>query len=180
MALPPTIYKASIELSDIDRQSYQNLQTTLARHPSETAERVVLRLLAYALWYEEGLEFTRGICIGDEPDLWVKSSDDQIRLRIEVGLPDADRLLKAKNHCEHLILLASGPDGPWRTWQKKQLPSLISVKGLELFTLDWSWVKETAELGPRQIHWQLTRTEGLLYLTTDNQTRETPLIPLGE
>jgi uncharacterized protein YaeQ len=75
MALTPTIYRVSIHLSHIDRGCYEHLQATVARHPSETAERLVARLLAYALCYEPDLVFTKGIAAGDEPDLWRKGGD---------------------------------------------------------------------------------------------------------
>ncbi len=75
MALPSTIHRATIQLADIDSDRYESLQATVARHPSETAERLTARLLAYALCFEEGLVFTRGIAAGDEPDLWCKGPE---------------------------------------------------------------------------------------------------------
>jgi uncharacterized protein YaeQ len=69
MALPSTIYRATVALADTDREVYEQLQLTIAQHPSETAERLLGRLLAYALCYEEELVFTRGIASGSEPDL---------------------------------------------------------------------------------------------------------------
>ncbi|WP_439645266.1 YaeQ family protein [Geotalea toluenoxydans] len=72
MALPSKIYKATIELSDIDRGRYETLQATVAQHPSETAERLLARLLAYAIFCEDDLTFTKGLCATDEPDLWLK------------------------------------------------------------------------------------------------------------
>ena len=73
MALKPTIYKAQVELADSDRNCFESLSLTLARHPSETLERMVVRLLAYCLGYTRGLEFTKGLSTADEPALWVHS-----------------------------------------------------------------------------------------------------------
>ncbi|HEY5514244.1 MAG TPA: YaeQ family protein, partial [Geomonas sp.] len=109
MALPSTVYRASVQLSDLDRQVYEQLQTTIVRHPSETAERLVARLLAYALCFEEGLSFTKGVGSGDEPDLWSKGPDGRVKLWIEVGLPDPDRLAKSCRHVERAVLFACGP-----------------------------------------------------------------------
>jgi uncharacterized protein YaeQ len=73
MALPATIFKATLQISDIDRQYYGEHQLTLARHPSETDERMMVRLFAFALHADENLNFTKGLCADDEPDLWQKS-----------------------------------------------------------------------------------------------------------
>ena len=80
MALPSTVYRATIQLSHVDRGIYDTLQATLARHPSETAERLVLRLLAFAICYGPDVAFTRGVGAGDEPDLWVKGGDGRVAL----------------------------------------------------------------------------------------------------
>ncbi|MRR29214.1 hypothetical protein EG834_02505, partial [bacterium] len=80
MALPSTIYKAAIQLSDIDRGVYESLQATVAKHPSETDERLVARLLAWAIFNEPELAFTKGLCVADEPDIWVKGPDGRVRL----------------------------------------------------------------------------------------------------
>ena len=135
MALPPTIHRATIELSDLDRGLYGTLETTVARHPSETGERLVLRLLAFALWFSDELEFTRGISAGDEPDLWTRSPDGRTELWIEVGLPDADRLLKAARHCAHTALLASGPGNAWRSWRDRHWSRLQSLNHLDALAL---------------------------------------------
>ena len=92
MALPSAIHKVNIQLADIDRGVYETLQSTVARHPSETEERLVARLLAYALFFEPELVFTKGISAVDEPDLWSKGPDGRVLLWVEVGLPEADRI----------------------------------------------------------------------------------------
>src|SRR5512145_1334338 len=98
MALPSTVYKASVQLADVDRGVYETLQSTVAQHPSETAERLCARLLAMAIFYEPELAFTKGLSATDEPDLWVIGPDARVRLWVEVGLPDADRIIKASRH----------------------------------------------------------------------------------
>ena len=92
MAQPSTTYKFELNLTDLDRSVYESVKQTIARHPSETEERMTVRLLAYALWYNEQLSFGRGLSDVDEPALWEKSLDDRVLHWIEVGQPDADRL----------------------------------------------------------------------------------------
>ena len=95
MALKPTIYKLRISLSDINRNFYDALNLTIAQHPSETLERMMARILAFCINAQEHLEFTKGLSAVDEPDIWVKSLDDQITLWIDVGEPAVDRIKKA-------------------------------------------------------------------------------------
>jgi uncharacterized protein YaeQ len=174
MALPSTIYRANIMLSDIDRGVYESLQTTVARHPSETEERLVARLLAFALFHEERLQFTKGICVGDEPDLWSKDPGDRVLTWIEVGLPEAERLVKAARHAGQVCLLACGNALPH--WEKQQLPKLANVPNLTIVTLDRDFLKRLISLLERNISWEITITEGTLYLQTAGESLETPVL----
>ncbi|MFA5517348.1 MAG: YaeQ family protein [Desulfuromonadales bacterium] len=177
MALPPTIYRVSIQLADLDRNCYEQLQFTVARHPSETAERLVARLLAYALCQEEGLAFTKGIGAGDEPDLWAKGPDGRVRLWVEVGLPDPERLLRAVRHAEQVALFACGGNR-WR-WEKEHLSRLIGIANLTVYGLAGDFLQQIADQLQRAIAWSLTVTEGNLYLTVGETTLEAPLTVLA-
>ena len=95
MALKSTIYKFAIDLSNISESYYTSLDLTIACHPSETAERMMVRLLAYCLNAHSNPEFTRGLSSTDEPDLWCKTLDGQIEHWVEVGEPAFDRVKKA-------------------------------------------------------------------------------------
>jgi uncharacterized protein YaeQ len=128
MALPASIHRVDIDLSDIDCGRNSRLEVTVARHPSETAERLVLRLLAYALCYEEGLVFTRGISAGNEPDLWVKRPDGRVQTWVEVGLPDPERLRKSSRHAERVILVGGG--GGLQRWLNQHQAKLASITNL--------------------------------------------------
>ncbi len=173
MALPSTIYRANIQLSHIDRNIYESLQVTVARHPSETAERLVARLLAYALFAGPDLAFTKGICAGGEPDLWIKGPDGRVLLWIETGLPDADRLVKASRHAERVVVLASG--GSRATWLKQHLPKLSAVANLTVLGLEQAFLTRLVSRLERSISWSLTVTEGALYLGLDGETVESTL-----
>ncbi len=176
MALPPTIYRATLQLADVDRDCYQSLTVTVAQHPSETPERLVARLLAYALCYEEGLAFSRGISSGDEPDLWLKGADGRVQLWIEVGLPEVERLVKAARHAERVVLLVCGKGRP--RWETAHLPRLSAVKNLTVIGLDPLFLQELTSRLQRGIAWDLTKTEATLYLTLGGQTLETPVTTL--
>lgn len=95
MAIKPTIYKARISLSDLNRDHYDSLNLTLALHPSETPERMLARLLAYCINAQEHLSFTKGLSAVEEPDIWVRTYDEQTTLWIDVGEPDFDRVKKS-------------------------------------------------------------------------------------
>ncbi len=118
MALPSTIFKATLQISDIDRQYYGEHQLTLARHPSETDERMMVRLFAFALHADENLNFTKGLCADDEPDLWQKSLTGEIALWIDVGLPDERRVRKACGRAEKVCLYLYGGRAADLWWQK--------------------------------------------------------------
>jgi uncharacterized protein YaeQ len=177
MALPATVYRTTIQLADIDRGIYETLATTIARHPSETAERVVMRLLASALCHEPDLIFTKGICAGDEPDLWVKGPDGRVTLWVEVGVPDPERLIKASRHAERVVLVACGPNR--FRWDAQQLPKLAGIGNLRVIGLDYPFVSGLAASLARTIAWELTITDGTLYLTADGVTVETTITPLA-
>lgn len=171
MALPSTVYRVTIQLSDIDRGVYETLQTTVARHPSETEERLVARLLAFSLFYEEQLLFTKGVSAGDEPDLWAKGPDDRVLLWIEVGLPDAERVIKAGRHAARIVLIASGKALP--NWEQQQLPKLEGVANLAVITFDQTFIAALVTKLDRSINWSITITDGNLYLNVGTETFET-------
>ena len=173
MALPSTVYRATIQLSHVDRGVYETLTPTVARHPSETAERVVLRLLAYALCYEDGLAFTKGICAGDEPDLWVKGPDGRVTLWVEVGVPDPERLVKACRHAGRAVLLASGPNR--FRWDAQHLAKLTPIPNLAVIGLDYGLVSQLAAGLERTVAWELTVSDNTIYLTASGQHYEATL-----
>ncbi|GFE58203.1 YaeQ family protein [Geobacter sp. AOG1] len=173
MALPSTIYRANIQLSDIDRGIYESLPFTVARHPSETEERLVARLLAYALFFEPDLTFTKGISAGDEPDLWLKGPDGRVRLWIEVGLPEPQRLIKASRHSERAALVAVGKSLP--TWEQQHLSQLEGIPNVMVIRIDQTFITRLVSRLERSISWSITITEGTLYLAVADETLETSL-----
>ena len=173
MALPSTVYRAHIQFSDVDRGVYDSLQTTVARHPSETEERLVARLLAYALFFEPELAFTKGVGAGDEPDLWLKGPDGRVLLWVEVGLPEPERLIKAGRHAERVALIACGRALP--NWEQQQLPKLGGVPNLSVISFDQAFINSLASRLDRSINWSITITDGNLYINIGDETFETVL-----
>lgn len=108
MALKATIYKADLQIADMDRHYYQQHSLTLARHPSETEERMMVRLLAFALYADEALLFGKGLSNDDEPDLWLKDMTGSIKLWIDVGLPDEREIRKACGRAERVVVITYG------------------------------------------------------------------------
>jgi uncharacterized protein YaeQ len=108
VALKATVFKAELQVSDLDRHYYAGHALTLARHPSETDERMMVRLLAFALHADPALAFTRGLSSDDEPDLWRHAPDGTLVQWIEVGLPDERRLRRACGRAGQVLVFAYG------------------------------------------------------------------------
>lgn len=131
------------------------------------------RLLAYSLFHEDDLHFTKGVCVGEEPDLWSKAPDGRVLSWVEAGVPEPDRLIKAARHAERVGLLACG--NGLLHWERHHLPKLEGVAKLTVITLDQSFVTRLVELLERAITWEITITEETLNLQIAGQTLETPL-----
>ena len=108
MALKATVFKADIQVADMDRHHYADYSLTLARHPSETDERMMVRLLAFALFADPALAFGKGLCVDDEPDLWQKDLTGAIERWIDVGQPDDKWVRKACGRAREVVVLAYG------------------------------------------------------------------------
>lgn len=172
MALQATPYKVVIDLSDMDRHLYRNLRFTVARHPSETAERLVARLLAYVLFYDEQLAFGRGLSDVDEAALWEKSLDGRVLHWIEVGQPDAERLVWCTRRAERVSLLAYGR---LRVWQDKTLAALRNLSGLSVLAVEQAALEQLAADLPRSIEWMAMLSDGELFITDQRGQHEVPL-----
>ena len=116
MALKATIFRANLQLADMDRNYYADHVLTLARHPSETDERMMVRVLAFALHANESLAFGAGIGSDEEPGLWAKDLTGAIRLWVDVGLPDEKRIRRACGRAERVFVYSygRGTDLWWR------------------------------------------------------------------
>lgn len=159
MALKATIFKASLNIADMDRHYYSDHQLTLARHPSETDERMMIRLLAFVLNANEELAFTKGISTDDEPDLWQKSLTDDIELWIELGLPDESRLRKACGRAQQVILYTYGGRAVSLWWDKIQ-SKVRRFNNLTIVDLPEEPTDTLARLADRNMSLQCTIQDG--------------------
>ncbi len=159
MALKSTVFKAHINIADMDRDHYADHALTLARHPSETDERLMLRLLAFALYADESLQFTKGLSTDDEPDLWQKSLSDEIELWIELGLPDESRIRKACGRSEKVVILAYGGRAVPIWWDKLQ-GKVSRFDNLVILQIDAEDSQALAALAERSMHFQCTIQDG--------------------
>ena len=173
MALPASIYRVNIQLADVDRGVYEALQATVARHPSETVERLVTRLLAYALFFEPELTFTKGLSAGDEPDLWVKGADGRVVFWIEAGLPEAERVIKASRHSQHVAIVASGRT--LANWEKQQLSKIKDIPYIKIFRFNQTFINCLVAKLDRVINWEVTISDSRLYINVGDETFEAAL-----
>lgn len=134
MAIKATVYKATLDVADLDRGYYGGHSLTLARHPSETEQRLMIRLLAFAMHAHPELEFGRGLSTADEPDLWLKDATGEIQLWVEVGLPDERRLRRAAGVARRLVLVGYG-ERQLEVWWRKHRDALARLSKLTLWSL---------------------------------------------
>ena len=175
MALKATIYKAQLQIADMDRALYADHALTLALHPSETEERLLVRLLAFALRVPHGtdrgaLQFAKGLSDADEPDLWQHDLTGQLVQWIEVGQPDERRLAKACGRSEGVSIYAYGPAVPiwWAGIENK----LARLSNLTVWQLPAEQAQALAQLAQRSMQWQVTVQDGSVWVSDGQQSVE--------
>lgn len=169
MARKPTIFKFAIALADADAGRYLDLNLTVAQHPSESIERMMVRVLAYCLHAREGLEFTRGLSDTDEPDVWERSLDGRIIQWIEVGEPTVERLRKASGvaDCVRVYSFNSKSDAWWR-----QVSAEMIKLGVAAHQFRWDEIKRLASMVQRTLALSLSITGMSAFLATDSDSIE--------
>jgi uncharacterized protein YaeQ len=169
MALKSTIFKAQVQVSDLDRGHYAEYALTLARHPSENDQRMMVRLLAFALFADERLEFGRGISSEDEPALWQKSYGGEIERWIEVGLPDERILRKASGRAGEVVVLAYGGRAV-DAWWDKESPALARLPNLTVLVVGDEECTALAGLAERSMQLTCTIQDGQVWLSAGDTT----------
>lgn len=164
MALKATVYKVELQVSDVDRGYYADHALTLARHPSETEERLMIRLLAFAMHADPLLAFGRGLSTDDEPDLWRKEATGEILHWIDVGLPDERRLRRAAGRARKVSVIAYGERamGPW--WRKNE-SAFARLPSLTVLSLDDDTAAGLAALASRSMVLQCVVQDGQMMLS---------------
>ncbi len=174
MALSSTIYKVDLQVSDMDRHYYQNHLLTVAQHPSETALRMMVRILVFALNAGERLEFTRGISSDEVPDLWAKALTGDVDLWIELGQPTSKRLKKACGVSDKVKLYTYSGHGAEIWWQQNQA-ACSALKRLQVINLPAEQVEPLSECLARNMALQCTIQDGTIWLgNTETQCEITP------
>lgn len=178
MALKSTVYKAELQLSDMDRNYYAAHALTLARHPSETDERMMMRLLAFALHADENLIFAKGLSDIDEPDLWLKDYTGAIKLWVEVGQPDERRLLKACGRAEHVVVYSYASNSA--IWWQGIGSRVERAKNLTVWNLPMATSQALEKMAQRTMQLQCTIQDSQLWLTDETQTVQVDLVNLKQ
>jgi len=166
MALKSTVFKAELSIADIDRGYYRDHILTLARHPSETDERMMVRLLAFALHAGEGLEFGRGLSTDDEPDLWQRDLTGVIEKWIDVGLPDERDVRKACGRAREVHVLAYGGRAVDLWWDRVR-DKLERQSQLAVAEVPAEASGALARLAARSMRLQVTIQEGQVHVADD-------------
>lgn len=162
MALKSTIFKADLQVADLDRGHFADYALTVARHPSETDERMMIRLLAFALHAGPDLAFGKGISNDDEPALWEVDPSGIIRCWIEVGIPDETRIRKACNKADRVVVLAYGARAV-DVWWSQVSGALARFDNLEVWRLTAEEGQALAGLAERTMKLACTVQDGTVY-----------------
>lgn len=165
MALKSTLFKVKLNVSDLDRGVYDDFALAVARHPSETDARMMLRVAAFALHADSRLSFGRGISTDDEPDLWRRDLTDAVELWVELGTPDPDRLRKASGRAREVVLYAYG-ERAFKVWWDKHADALARFGNLSVYAISDSELAALGELAAPGLALQCTISEGELWLTS--------------
>jgi len=168
MALKATIYKADLQIADMDRHVYGDHALTLALHPSETLERMMVRVLAYALHAQEGIAFTRGLSEVDEPDIWVKSLAGETTLWIDLGQPDEARIRRACSRSDQVVVLCY--TASCDTWWKQIAAKLTRFAHLTVLQLPAETAQALGALAERSMRLQCMVQDGEIWMNTDTQS----------
>lgn len=168
MALKATIYKADLSIADMDRHYYQEHSLTIARHPSETDERVMMRVLAFALHADPALTFTKDLFDVEEPALWLKDLTGAIELWIEVGQPDEKRLLKAAGRSERVVVYSYSATS--HIWFKGLANKIDRARQIEVVNIPAAISAELEAMAQRSMQLQCTIQDGQVWLTDGTRT----------
>lgn len=163
MAATATMYHLQIELSDVERGVYETLDLRLARHPSETMPYLLTRAIAYCLCYEEGIAFSKGLAAAEEPAVWVKDRQGNLRVWIDIGTPSADRLHKASKASPRVVVFTQ--HDPALLQKAARARPIHKVDAIEVFAVEPAMLSALETVTDRNTRWTVAHTEGTLYFT---------------
>jgi uncharacterized protein YaeQ len=180
MALGDTIYIFDVELANSDTSVYESLRLRMARHPSETPEHLLARVLAYCLEYTEGIALSNGLSAPDEPAIAVRDLTGVLKAWIDVGAPDAMRLHRASKAAPRVAVYAH--KDAMQLAARLREERIHRIEALELYAMDFDWLSGLAHRLQRRTQFALTVSEQQLYLSLGDETLSATLhrIPLGQ
>lgn len=170
MAIKATIYKAALQVSDMDRHHYQSYELTLALHPSETEERMMARVASFALLADEKegdeqLAFSKGISTEDEPDLWQKNYSDEILMWVELGQPDEKRLRKACGRAQDVVIVNYNDKSD--IWWEQSQHKLSRFSNLRILRFSEAEIQALEQLCTRSMQLNITIQDGEMWFSSD-------------
>jgi len=168
MALKSTIYKVELSVSDMDRHYYETHKLTVAKHPSETDERLMVRLVAFALNAHEQLELTKGLSNDDEPDIWQKSLSDELDLWVALGLPSEKVVRQSSSKAKNVIIYSYGGRTA-EVWWDKIKNSTIRFDNLRVINFSEHETADLAQLAGRSMKLQVNIQDGEVMVSVDDQ-----------
>jgi uncharacterized protein YaeQ len=167
VALSATVYTFDIELANVDRGAYEQLALRVARHPSETEEYLLTRVLAYCLEYAEGIEFSSGLSDPDQPALAVRDLTGVVRVWVEIGTPDAARIHKASKATPRVVVYThKDPQQLIGQWSGERIHRAAEI---ELFSVDRTLLTELVARLKRRMVFALSVTSGHVYITIGDE-----------
>jgi len=164
MAIKSTIFRADLQIADMERHYYQDHLLTLARHPSENDERMMLRLLAFALHASDTMGFTRGLSREDEPELWQKSLSDEIEVWIDLGQPDEKRIRKACGRAKEVFIYTYNYRSAMAWWEQIR-SRLARFDNLSIILIPDEALRIMGSMAQRGMQLQYTIQDGEVLLS---------------
>ena len=174
MALKATIFKATLQIADLDRHYYADHALTLARHPSETDERMMVRLLVFTLHAHPALSFTRGLSSTDEPDLWQRNLSGAIERWIELGQPEVRRMRSAAGRARRVFVYGYSGRSAELWWQQVQ-DKVANLDNLSVRNLPVQAVRELGALAQRSMSLHCTIQDRQLLVADAHHTVQVPV-----
>ena len=175
MALKATIFKASLQIADMDRNVYADHGLTIARHPSETDERMMMRVLAFALLVPADdkngmLELAKGLSDTDEPDLWHRDLTGRIVHWVDIGQPDDKRLMKASGRADRVTAISYSASTP--IWWSGIATKITRASNIEVLQVPAAQSQELAGLAQRSMQLQISIQDGTVWVSDGQRSVE--------
>ena len=167
MAQNATIYKVELSVSDMDRHYYETHKLTIAKHPSETDERLMVRIVAFALNAHEHLEMTKGLSTDDEPDIWQKSLSGELDVWVALGLPSEKVVRQSCNKAAQVIVYPYGGKTA-EVWWDKIKNSTTRFDNLQVIHFSESDTDALAKLASRAMKMQVNIQDGDVMISVDD------------